>query len=210
MQPYDPDVLLALAASEYAHAELILFDLPTSGLQGFWRGIGPLEVDGVTYVGAGSLIELQQIDYGVELTASPISIKLRAVPETPLTPDILATIDDENYKGATVYISLAYFDRTTGAIITTMRQWRGYVDYVEHTGTVGDDYALVGRLEPRSLDHSRANTRVRGDADQKLLDAADVFFEHAATTPTETLPYGRSTTQPDANNSPSRQGVTGR
>src|SRR3954468_5436220 len=101
MQDLDPALTGALAASQYAHAELLLFDLP-SGLWGFWRGIGKLNVNGVDYVGAGSLLELQQLDFGVELSASAIALKLRAVPETSVTPDILATIDNENYKGRPV------------------------------------------------------------------------------------------------------------
>lgn len=203
MQTIDPALLDALAKSQYAHSELLLFDLP-SGLWGFWRGFGKLTVNGIDYVGAGSLLEMQQLDFGVELSASAIALKLRAVPETTVTPDVLATIDDEQYKGRPVSISFAYFNRDTGNLITVLPQWRGYIDTIEHQGTVGDDYALVARLEPRSLDHSRAGTRVRGDSDQRLLDLTDKFFEHAAKTPTEVLPYGKGDTAPNA--TPSRQG----
>lgn len=204
MQDVDPTLTAALQQSKYAHSELLLFDLP-SGLWGFWRGIGPLVIGGVTYVGAGSLLEMQQLDFGVELAASAIALKLRAVPETSLTPDILATIDDEDYKGRAVFIDFAYFDRETGILMQTLRQWRGYIDTIEHTGTIGSDYALIGRLEPRSLDHSRTGTRVRGDTDQRLFDAADPFFEHAAKTPTEVLPYGRGSTA--ASTDPARAGI---
>lgn len=195
MQDIDPDILAAIDAGDYPSAELILFDL-VSGLYGFWPGKGPLTVDGVVYVGAGSLLELLAVDEGVDLSASALSVKLRAVPEAPLSPDILATIDDETYKGRPVTISTAYFDRITGDIVTVVRMWAGYVDFIDHEGTIGADYTLVGRLEPRSLDHSRRGIRVRGDADQRLLDPDDAFFEHAATTPSEILPYGKATAAP--------------
>lgn len=197
MQDIDPDILASIGEGDYPHAELLLFDF-FSGLYGFWRGKGPLVIDGVTYVGAGSLLDLQQLDSGVDLTASAISVKLRAVPETGLSPDVLATIDDEDYKGRPVYISFAYFNRDTGALVTVKRAWQGYVDFIGHEGTIGTDYALNAHLEPRSLDHSRTGIRVRGDADQKLLDPTDRFFEHAATVPQEILPYGKATAAPGA------------
>jgi hypothetical protein len=88
---------------------------------------------------------------------------------------------------------LVYFDRQSGAVITALQWWQGFIDLIEHQQTVGGEYVLDARLEPMSLDHSRTGWRMRSDADQKLIDPADRFFEHAAITATQNIPYGRET-----------------
>jgi len=190
-RPLDPTILADIAAGRYANTLLLLFDL-TEGLYGFWPGFGTLTVNSVPYVGAGSLIELAQLDMGSDLSASPITIKLRSVPEAALSPDILPTIDNYAYKNRPVHITLAYFDRATGALVTAIQWWQGYIDQIEHDQTVGGEYALIAHCEPASLDHSRIGYRMRSDTDQKLIDPADRFFEHAAITALQQIPYGRT------------------
>jgi len=195
MRDIDNIELGKIKSGDYAKAELILFDL-VEGLFGFWRGSGPLTVNGITYTGAGSLLEIDAVNAGVDLSASPLNVKLRAIPETDLSPDLLATIDSYGYKDRPVTLSFAYFDRTNGSLALTVPVWRGYVDKVDHDETVGGDYVLIGRLEPRSLDHSRTGHRTRSDADQRAMDPNDRFFEHAATVHTETLYYGKAAPGP--------------
>lgn len=190
MQPIDPTVLAQIAKGAYTSTQLLLFDL-VEGLYGFWGGHGPLSVSGVQYVGAGSLIDVSVLSLGADLAASPITVRLRAVPESALTEDILASIDNYGYKNRPVHLSLAYFDPVTGAMVTSLQWWQGFIDLIEHERTVGGDYALVAHLEPLSLDHARLGYRMRSDVDQKLIDPTDRFFEHAAVTATQTLPYGR-------------------
>lgn len=187
----DSGTLAQIEQGAYPHNWLLLFDLP-SGLYGFHLGHGPLEVNGQLYVGAGSLIGIEAIGAGIDLAASPLRVTLRAVPESALTPDVLATVDNEAYKNRPVTLSLAYFNRATGAVANVYRWWSGYVDTIQHNEQIGGEYVLTATLEPRSLDHSRRGFRMRSDADQKLLDPTDRFFEHAATTPSEELPYGRA------------------
>ena len=191
MHTIDPTILANIAKGAYANTLLLLFDLP-EGMFGFWGGYGPLTVNGITYVGAGSLIEISPLNLGTDLAASPITVRLRAVPETELTPDVLATIDDYAYKNRPAHLTLAYFDRVTGAIVTAIQWWQGFIDLIEHEQTVGAEYALVAHLEPQSLDHSRLGYRMRSDTDQRLIDPADRFFEHAAMTASLNLPYGRN------------------
>lgn len=193
MKTIDSGKLADIGDGLYIRGDGILFDFP-SGLHGFWKGVGPLTVSGVLYNGAGSLLEVEALNSGVDLSASAISVKLRAIPETALSGDVLATIEDESYKGRPVIITRFYFRRDTGVMTLALVLWRGYVDNIDHNRTVGADYTLVAHLEPRSIDHSRQGFRVRGDADQRLIDPADAFYEHAATTPTEILPYGRAST----------------
>lgn len=180
-----------LAKGNFITTWLLLLDWPT-GLLGFWPGYGDISVGGQVYHGTGSLLSIEQINLGLELTASPVNVSLRAVPNTALSPDILAHIDDYIYKNRAAYLDLAWFSKTTGALLQHVRWWQGYIDTIEHNETIGGDYTLTGRLEPASLDHSRIGYRMRSDVDQKMLDPADRFFEHAALVPTEDIDYGKA------------------
>lgn len=191
MQDIDPAVLAQIAKGAYTSTHLLLFDF-VEGLYGFWGGHGPVTVNGVTYVGAGSLIEVSQVNLGSDLAASPLTVAVRALPETALSPDVLATIDNYGYKNRPAHLSLAYFDPVAGTIVTAFQWWQGYVDTIEHNQTVGGEYSLIAHLEPLSLDHSRVGYRLRSDADQRLIDPADRFFEHAGTTAVMKIQYGRS------------------
>lgn len=190
-QDIDTGDLSVIAAGGYASTYTLLFDLPT-GIKGFWGGSGLLTIDGIDYVGAGSLIQMEALAAGTDLSASPVSVTLRAVPEQGLTPDVLATIDDEDYKGRPAAIGVVFFARNDGTLKLMLPRWRGYIDTVTHDWDVGANNVLTGSLEPRSLDHSRRGFRVRGDADQRLIDPDDTFYLHAATVASEQVTYGRA------------------
>ena len=191
MRNIGTETLEAISRGDYANTWLVAFDL-LEGIFGFWAGHGTLNFTGLDYVGAGSLITIEQLDMGVELAASAVTVSLRAVPESALSPDVLATIDNYGYKNRPVYLHLAYFNPQTGAIIAAYLWWQGYIDIIDHEEQVGGEYRLVARLEPRSLDHSRIGYRMRSDLDQRLIDPTDRFFEHAAVVGLESLPYGRA------------------
>lgn len=193
MRTISADTLESIKRGDFAHTWLIDFNLP-EGIFGFWPGTGNLVVSGITYVGAGSLLSIDQIDMGVDLSSSPLSVSLRAVPDTSLSPDLLASIDDYSYKNRPARLHLAYFSPSTGDAITVILWWQGYIDVVNHQEQIGGEYVLLATLEPRSLDHSRIGYRMRSDTDQKLIDATDLFFEHAATTGTEEIKYGGANT----------------
>jgi hypothetical protein len=190
VQNIDPTILANIAQGAYASTTLLLFNLP-EGMFGFWGGYGTINVNGIDYVGAGTLIEIAQLNMGTDLSASPITCRLRAVPETELTPDVLASIDDYAYKNRPAHLTLAYFDRVSGVLVTAIQWWQGFIDVIEHDQTVGGEYVLTARLEPLSLDHSRTGYRMRSDTDQRLIDPVDRFFEHAAITAMQSIPYGR-------------------
>jgi len=191
MRSIDDTELARINAGEYAHAELLLLDL-VEGQFGFWGGNVPIEVNGINYVGCGSLLDIEGIAAGTDLSAAPLTVRLRAVPEHGLTPDVLATIEQYGYKGRPATLYYAWINKATGTIALVQPIWRGYIDKVEHDETVGGAYVLVGALEPRSLDHSRTGHRTRSDADQRAMDPDDLFFEHAATVNTEQIYYGRA------------------
>jgi len=177
-----------VATGRTAERDMVLFDFP-SGLWGFFSGEGTLDFEGVTYIGAGRF-DLADIRQSMELAALKVSVTLFSRPGTPLTPDVLATIEQEQYHQRPVRMSTAFFNPDTGALLSVEVWLRGYVDRIVHTD--GDDGAgLEVQIETRTRDITKSGYRVRSDADQRLIDPTDDGLRHVATVHTETVYFGR-------------------
>lgn len=191
MRIYSAGTLAALAAGRLVERGLLLFDFP-SGLYGFWTGAGPITIEGQTYTGAGSLIEVDSIGSSAGLSAVPLVLRLTAVPSSDLSPDVLASIEQEQYHQRPITISTAYFDPDTRGLIAVERVYRGYIDQITHQLQAGGGAVLEAHCESRSLDHARTGFRRRSDADQRRIDAADASFEHAAVVGSVDIYWGRN------------------
>jgi hypothetical protein len=203
MKSYDADTLTMLATGRAASRGLILFDFP-SGIYGFWTGLGPLVYDTVTYIGAGSLIEVEAIGSAADLASRSIVCRLTSVPNSGLTPDTLATIENEQWHQSPVIVSRAYINPDTRALISVERVYRGYVDRIEHQDQVGGGAILAVYLESKSRDHMKRGYRMRGDADQRRVNAADEGLSHAATAGSQDIVWGRN---PQASQQANQAGV---
>jgi len=175
MRSYSVPTQDALAASSIIRRGMILFDFP-SGYYGFWDGSGPFVYNTITYQGGAQAIEIETADETLALSSNQVVLRLKANPGLGLTPDVLSTIEAENYHQRPVTISKAIFDRDTLALISVTPTWRGKVDRVEHVRD-GGDYTIVGYLESRSIDYSRRGTAMRSDAAQKVISAGDKGLE---------------------------------
>jgi hypothetical protein len=186
-----PETAAALNAGAIVERGLILFDLG-SGLYGFWTGAGPFAYEGVTYQGAGSLIQVDGLKQTSGLEAVPVVARLTAIANTDLTPDVLASIEQEVYHQRPCTISTAYFHPETHALLSVEVEYRGYIDRVVHTENAEGEAVLEAHLESRFRDHQRTGYRVRSDADQKRIDPTDDGLRHVASVATERVLFGRS------------------
>lgn len=178
----------ALDGGRIADRGMILFDF-ASGLYGFWTGLGPFTYSGVTYVGAGTLIAVDNLKGVSDLSSVPVVVRLTGIANSDLTPDVLATVEAETYHQRPVTILTAYFDADARVLLSVETEYRGYVDRIVHA----DDEAAVLEvyLESRFRDHQKSGYRVRSDADQRRIAPNDGGLRHAATVHTETVLFGR-------------------
>lgn len=190
MRTLHPTVASQLDEGSAAKRDMVLVDLP-SGLWGFWTGRQPLVYNGITYVGAGSLISIQGLKEQSGLTAVPVVVSLRSVPDQALTPDILTTIEDEAYHQRPVTIFTAWLDPDTNALIAVDREYRGYCDRVAHRDQDGGATVLEATLESKARDHHKTLGRMRGDADQRRIDPNDGGLKYAGTASKFDLTWGR-------------------
>ncbi len=194
MRVVTPATQTALDSGRIIEREMVLFDL-AEGLYGFWSGVGPFTYNGVVYTGAGSLIEVDTIKQGSSLEAEGIAVRLTEVPNSDLSPDVLASIESYTYHQRPVELMSVFFDAETYAVLSVELVFSGYIDQVVHDNNVEGNAYVEARLESRFRDHQRRGYRVRSDSDQKRIDATDNGFRHVGVVASETILFGRTASQ---------------
>ena len=194
---YATGVQASLDAGRVIDRMLILIDL-ASGLRGFWTGLGPFTYNGVTYVGAGSLISIEGIQQGSDQSAVQVVGRLTSIPNTDLTPDILATIENETYHQRPATITTAYFDPDSTGFLGAEVEYRGYIDRIVHSENHNGDAVLEVHLESRFRDHQRAGYRMRSHNDQQRIAPGDMGLMHLAMVEHESVSFGKQKEIPTA------------
>lgn len=168
----------------FAVRGLVRFQFGT-GTYGVWNGTGDLVYAGLTYR-PNALISVSEIPIGMGMQAVPLTIEMPESADWGVTPDRLATIEDEDYKGRPVTIYDAYFHPDTRELVHVEPLYAGYVDYIDHVVQDGV-MKLVGHVETGALDNHRDGYRTASHADQQLVSPGDMFFEHASRVNVETF-----------------------
>lgn len=187
----DADTQTELDAGRSNDRYMVLFDF-ASGFYGFWGGLGPFDHNSITYVGAGSLISAEDLDQGIDGEAIPLVLTLTGIPNSDLSPDVLASIEAETYHQRPVVVSTAYFD-ANDALLSVETEYRGYIDQIRHSIQPGGEAKLTVHCESRARDALRIGYRMRSDSDQRLIDADDGGLRHAIATPHARSNWGRQT-----------------
>ncbi len=193
MLDIDAGLQALLDSGRVVDRALLLFMFP-SGNYGFWSGTGPRVYNGNTYVGAGRLLTAQLSTEEVsDGTAREMSIELSSIPNSGLTPDVLATIELESYKGRPVRLYQMFLDPDTQAEVGVVLRFAGTVDEIPHEYLVGGKYSLTAHCVSRAIDHQKTGHQLRSTDSQKLIDPDDDgSFDRAATAGTELINWGQA------------------
>lgn len=189
MIQFDEDVLDLLDEGRTNVRGLIRFDFGT-GTYGFIKALSPFTYNGVTYQ-PGGIIQVSDLSGISGLSAQQFTITLAASPDDGLTPQVLQTIEAEDYRDRPVTISDAHFHPDTGELLAVQVLRRGYVDVIDHEDDPERGYMLIAQCETRALDYARMNGRKRSDTDQKRRAPGDRWFEHASRRGREEVFWGR-------------------
>lgn len=183
------EVLTLLDSGRIAIRGLIRFDLG-SGSYGFIKSIQPFEYNGLTHK-PGSVIAVSDFSSATGLAAQQFTVTLAASLIDGLTPEVLQTIENEDYRDRPVTIYDAYFHPDTGALLFVQAMKRGYIDTIDHIDTQTAGYSIVANCESRAIDYTRTNGRKRSDLDQQRRAPGDGWFQHAALRGRETIYWGQ-------------------
>jgi hypothetical protein len=185
-----PDTVLDLLDEGRVNIRgLMRFDFGT-GTYGFIKGVQPFEYNGLTYL-PGGIISVSDLGSVTGLTAQQFTITLSASPDDGLTPEVLQTIEAEDYRDRPVTIYDAHFHPDTNALLYVQAMARGYVDTIDHVDSATDGYTIQASCETRALDYTRMNGRKRSNADQARRNPGDMFFQNAAMRGRETIYWGQ-------------------
>lgn len=189
VQSIDTDTLNSLETGRGDARTLVLFQLG-SGNYGFHTGLGPHTYNGVTYVGAGSLLDSGDIEEGANGEVISITLTLSAVPNSELSPDVLASIESETYHLRPVSIYTVYYDPDTGTELSTELEWVGEIDQITHLDRGGGNAVLAASCSSKSFEYQRIGYRMRDDRDQKIVFADDRGLRHATKSASERIRWG--------------------
>jgi hypothetical protein len=153
------------------------------GAYGLWNGNYNLVWEGLTYV-PNQLIGVEEPAASTGMAASEFKIVMPEASDFGVTPDVLAEIENEDYKGRPVTVYEAYFDPDTRALLHVEPLHFGYADTIDHV-TESGQFKLVGNIISGAIDNHRDGYRTASHEDQQLVSPGDLGFKNAGQVQTE-------------------------
>jgi hypothetical protein len=141
---------------------------------------------GVTYV-ANQLVQIDAPAAVLGLEASEFTVTMPSASDFGLTPDKLAEIENEDYKGRPVTVYDVFFDPDTRELLYLDPIAYGYLDTIDHERDGSGEMKLTGHVISGALDNHRDGYRAASHEDQQLVSPGDMFFEHAGRVKSETF-----------------------
>lgn len=157
-----------------------------SGNLNLWNGIGDLTVDGVDYVGAGTLLNISAISESAELTANGVSVGLSGV-----TEPLISKARDEDYQGRELTVLLGVINEDGTVSVDPVVVFSGFMDtMVLNDG--GETATIQVTVENRLIEFERTRVRRYTAEDQKIDYPNDKGLEFVAELAEKEIVWGRS------------------
>lgn len=189
MKFYPERVLQLMDQGREIIVGLVRFEFGT-GTYGFAKSPETIRHDGLDYE-PGGVLSVSDLDEEAGSSAKKFTIELTGSPQDGLTPQVLASIENEDYRDRPVYLMDAIFDPETNELLHVETVGRGYVDTAPQEPFAADGPKLELNCESRALDYSRKNGRQANTTDQQKRNPTDTFFKHAATAGLRQVNWGK-------------------
>ena len=158
------------------------FDTSTIRL---WTGMDDLTIGGATYTGAGSLLDISDVEETQELKSSGLSITLSGMDATVL--DYALT---ENYQNRPITLFLGYLSGSTNETVGTLTLFKGRMISMTVNDTP-DGANITLDCENRLVDLNRpSNFRYTKDS-QEFLHSGDKGFDRVASLQDKEIIWGQ-------------------
>lgn len=180
----------------YSDAELDEFEAGTAIVVGaaeilcdpplrVWSGYWPIEIAGETYtpIGATGIVtvastQLGSADQSVTLALSGIA------------PEVLELYDASEVRDAPVTVYEIVFKGDGKTLLGAHVIQRGRLDDLPADEVIGGVAQISAIVQTAARGLGRRGSRMRTDADQRLINPADGFFKHASYAAETTLYWG--------------------
>jgi hypothetical protein len=183
MKTLDPAALAALEAGDaiVSGALEIACDPPVR----VWGGWHELPLDGNTFLPIGDRGLAQVMGGALGDAAQNIILKLSGI-----DPETAALLDASELASAPAVLWRLIFSSDGNTLLGADVWRRGRLDTLSREEDVGGEAAIIGELESPAKGLGRRGSRMRSDADQRLIDADDGFFKNVSYAGEKTLYWG--------------------
>ena len=155
-----------------------------SGTLNLWSGIGNFTgSDGLTYTGAGELLNIENVDEDKELSSTNMTIGISGLSENIVT---YATTED--YQNRPMTIKMFFFHPDTDDEIGNVILFKGRMDTL--TVVDGDSFSVVISAENKLIDLTRPKNLFYTAETQNFLYSGDKGLEFVAKIREQTVKWG--------------------
>jgi len=154
-----------------------------------WSGDYNLSIGGNTYLGAGTLLSISNIEDTLELKSSGLSVTLAGMDETIL--DLALT---ENYQNRFITVYLGYLQGGTDTVAGAMTLFKGRMQSM----TINDDpngSTITVDAENRLIDLQRPSNLRYTKASQEFVATGDTCFNRVQSLQDKEIIWGSSSTK---------------
>jgi hypothetical protein len=156
----------------------LLFDSPNELY--FWNGLGELSLDGNTYTGAGTLLQLSEVRESSDIAAYGATLTLSGIPS-----NLVSLALSEPYQARKVAVK---FGVDVSGVKSAVTVFTGEMDQMNIS--FGAESATISLdVESRLVDLGRPRIRRYTDADQQSRYAGDLAFEFVTRLQSENLSW---------------------
>lgn len=131
-----------------------------SGTVRFWTGFGPIEWNGFTWTGTGTLGQIGQMEETPESRAAAVQLTLSGIP-----PEVLAIANAEDWQGREARIYYGVLDESRQFVGEPFQLRRGIMDQM--TLVEGTEASIVLTIESPDIDLGRNKARHYTPEDQR-------------------------------------------
>ena len=158
-----------------------------SGTLNLWSGIGDFTgSDGLTYTGAGELLNIENVDEDKELSSTNMTIGISG-----LSANIVTYATTEDYQNRPVTIKMFFFHPDTDDEVGNVILFKGRMDTL--TVTDGDSFSVVISAENKLIDLTRPKNLFYTAETQNFLYSGDKGLEFVSKIREQTVNWGSLT-----------------
>ena len=156
----------------------------SSGPVRVWTGVGEATIDGNTYTGTGTLLEVSAVEETAEMAVRGATLTMTGIPS-----NLLSLALQEPYQGRKCTVYFGVVDGSTYSGLTEV--FAGYMD--EMNIDEGPDFATIEmKVENKLIDLERARTRRYTSAYQKSVYPGDLGLDFVESLQDKKVVWGRA------------------
>lgn len=151
-----------------------------------WTGDHDLTIDGNTYLGAGTLLSISNIEDTLELKSSGITVSLAGMDSTMVNLAL-----NDNYQNRFITIYLGYLSGGTDTVVGVMTLFKGRMQSL----TINDDpngSTISVDAENRLIDLEKPSNLRYTKASQEYIATGDTCFNRVQSIQDKEVIWGRS------------------